>query len=350
MDLLPEAEDATSTEGLQPLSKFEIAQRKSSTRGKFLYKATGRAISHEERERRNSILNQRLERQAASQPSTPRRLQSAPVTPSQSTSPNLYLPTPPLSAGNKRLRRDLDDYGNGDIDQSEPAAKRGRLGASPRDPRLQGRFPAPQTSPEEPSQQAPNTYDPTSISSSIGSQHGLPDSSLTGLGLDFGGSSSVDPQNLAQSENTDVSESLPNGVASTNASQDENNFQVDHRFVEPLDSFDQLSVQIALSLPRAHYQALTGEYPPHTSRGSYSLQYLQLLTLLEENWDGRTPVLADIGPWFGSFSAVPIPDLPDTVCEILLHPDRNGGPKEAKESNDWNDELFGEYIEDTANY
>lgn len=349
-DLLPEAEEATSTEGLQVLSKYEIAQRKSATRGKFLYKATGRAISDQERQRRDSKLNQRLERQAASQPSTPRRLQSAPVTPWQSTSQSPYLPTPPLSAGNKRRRDDVDDYGKGDIGQSESAAKRGRLGASPRDPRLQSRLPAPQTSPEDQAHQAPNAYDPTSIFSTINWQHGLPDSSAAGLGLDSGGVGSVDPQNLAQSENTDVSEPLRHSITSTNASRDEHNFQVDLRFVEPRNSFDQLSIRTALFYPLSHYQALTGKMPPRTSEGSsYSHQYLQILTALEENWDnGRTPVLADVGPWFGSFSTVPIPDLPDTVRETLLHPDRNSGLKEERESNGWVDDLFAEYIEDTA--
>lgn len=349
-DLLPEAQDATSTEGLHILTKHEIAERKASTRGKFLYKANGRAISDQERQKRDRKLNQRLERQAASQPSTPRRLQSAPVTPWRSASPSPYLPTPPLSAGNKRSRDDVQVSGNDDIDPSEPAAKRGRLGASPRDPRLQGGFPAAQLSPEGPSQQAPEASNPTSVFQTIDWQYGLLDSNATGPGLDLEDGSFVQPQDLAQSEIPDVAEPSPNSVASTNASLDENNSQVDYRFVEPQDSFDQLSIQRALTYARAHYQALTGEIPPHTSEGSYIAQYVSILILLEEKWVGRTPVLADVGPWLGSFNSVPTPDLPDTVRETLSHPNKNKGPEQNTESDDWNDGLFGEYIEETAYY
>ncbi len=70
-ELLPEAEEATTTQGLQRLSKYEIEQRKALTRGKFLYKANGRAISEEERMRRWKKQDQKLARQAVRQPDNP---------------------------------------------------------------------------------------------------------------------------------------------------------------------------------------------------------------------------------------------------------------------------------------
>lgn len=88
------------------------------------------------------------------------------------------------------------------------------------------------------------------------------------------------------------------------------------------------------------------EHPPHTSEGSYSSQYLQILTLLEQNFEpGNPPVLADVGPWYGSFSNVPTPDLPDRVLEILLHPNRNRGLEQKREPDGWSDDFFGEYFE-----
>ena len=300
-DLLPEAEDATTTEGLQVLSRYEIARRKSSTRGKFLYKATGRAISDQERERRNRKIDQRLERQAASQPSTPRRLQSMPTTPWQSASSSPYLPTPPLSAGNKR-RWDDDSFGDS---QSERAVKRGRLGTSPRDPRLQGRFPIPQTSPEDQFRQASNADNATTIFSTIDSHHGLSGSNATGLGLDFGDGNSVSPQNRAPSNNTHVSEAPSKGTTSTNSSENEDNFQPDHRFDDPQSSIEQ--------------------------------QWIE---------PDRPPVLADVNPWHGSFSTVPIPHLPDRVTETILRPNSNTRMEQDGESSGWSDDLFGEYIED----
>ena len=341
MDLLPEGEDATTTEGLQPLSRYEIARRKSSTRGKYLYKATGRAISDKEREKRDRKFHQKLERQAASQPSTPQRLQSVPTTPWQSDFPSPYLPTPPFSADNKRRRNeaDLEDYG-----QSEPAAKRGRPGASPRDPRLQGHFSTPQTSPLGPFQQAPTTYDPTSVFSTINSHQVFPSLDATGLGLDFAGGQSVAPKTLAPSKDAVVSEPPPHRIASTNVSQNEHNFQVDHRFLEPQNPSEQVSIQTALFYPRTHYRVLIGEHPPHTSEGTYSTQWLQILTLLEQKWiePGDPPVLADVGPWYGSFSAVPTPDLPDRVVDMLLHPNGNRGLEQNRESDGWNHDLFGD--------
>ena len=88
---------------------------------------------------------ERFERFAASHLSLSQRVQSAPVTslwqsacpspylqsvpvtsPCQSASFSPCIPTPPLRAGNKRRRAD-DDSGNYGVDQSGPAAKKGRL-------------------------------------------------------------------------------------------------------------------------------------------------------------------------------------------------------------------------------
>ena len=325
IDLLPEAEEATTTEGLQALSTYEINRRKLSTRGRFLYKGNGRTISEDERKERHRKFDEKLERQAARQPTTPRRPQSMPT---QSSSPSPYLPTPPFSAGSKRSRED-DGFENSGVGQSEPTAKRGRLGASPFDPWVQSPSLASQTVPEDPFQQVPNAYDTPEIISTIPPHHSQSGSNTTGLGLNFGGEDPFISENLAPSPNTGGPEppsqqpeaTYTEGTTSTNDSQPDN-FQLDYRFVYPQNPLEQLRIQAALSYPRAHYYALIGEHPPHTSEGTYTDQYLQIVALLEQNWmlpEGPPP-LADVGFWNGSFDMVPMPILPDGVMWIMLHP------------------------------
>ena len=125
-DLLSEAEESTTTEGLQVLTRREVEERKSSTRNQYLDKANGRAISEDERRIRDRKTHQRLAQQAKASEQS----QSMPATPGQTAS-SPYLPTPP-STSNKRRREDELD-----ADQWEPAPKRGRRGATSLDPRLQ---------------------------------------------------------------------------------------------------------------------------------------------------------------------------------------------------------------------
>ena len=331
IDLLPEAEEARTTEGLQALSTYEINRRKLSTRGKFLYKGNGRTISEDERKERDRKFDEKLERQAASQPTAPRRPQSMPT---QSSSPSPYLPTPPPSMGSKRSRED-DGFENFGVGQSEPAAKRGRVGASPLDPRMQGPFLASQTLPEDPFQQAPNTCNAPDITSTTNPHHGQSGSNATGLGLNFGGGDAIVSENLAPSQNTGVPEpasqhpeaTITEATASTNDSQPDN-FQLDYRFVYPRNPLEQLRIQAALFYPRAHYYALIGEHPPHISEGTYVDQYFQIVALLEQNWvllEGPPP-LTDVGFWSGSFDTAPMPVLPDGVMWIMLHPTHGALP------------------------
>ena len=360
--LLPEAEEATTTEGLQPLSRYEIEQRKLLTRGKFLYKANGRAISEQERMKRWKKQDQKLARQAFRQPKNLQQPQSMPATPWQSASPSPYLPTPPLSAGNKRhWENDGPELFDGD--QSGYVAKKGRLSSA-----------------EDPFQQPSNFYSDSTNFSTFDPQQGQPGLNAVGLGSYLGGGNSVIHQYPDPSQMTSVPEPYPlqneatytEATAFTNALQIEDNFQLDYRFVVPRNSLEQLSIQAALSYPRKHYHALTGEYPPHTSDGTYGDQFVQLLLLLEQKWmgPGGVPLLADVGQWNGSFSIVPTPNLPDEVLEILLRPNVDAPPaaepsthtvdvehiKTTSKSNtgskydggpsDWSDDLFGEYIED----
>lgn len=388
IDQLPEAEEAaTSTEGLQALSRYEVERRKSSTRGIHLYKAAGRAISEEERKERDKKFDEKLERQAARQAQSPQRLQSLPTTPWQSASPITYLPTPPLIAGKKRRREDFG-LGDSDVSQSESAAKRGRHSYSPLDPRSEGHFPACLTA-ADPVQQAPNAYDASSIISTSNSDHVQSESNASGLGLMFGGRDPGSSHTFVPSQNTGVPEIPPQqpeatnsrGIASTNDFQVDNT-QVDYRFVGPQNPLEQLRIQAALFYPRAHYYALIGEHPMHTSEGTYADQYLRISSLLAQNWiiEGGLPPLADIGPWYGSFNMVPTPILPNEVLWIILHPDPKAspgpeasatdhhaqlssanvgtesiptapnsisGPEHDGEPNDWSDDLFGEYLEDS---
>ena len=281
-DLLPEAEEATTTKGLQVLSRYEIERRKSLTRGRYLYKANGRAISEDERKNRDRKFEKKLETQAARQPKMPQRpLQSVPATSLQSASPqSLDLPTPPLSAGIKRRRE--DDDGSGDSGAS--LAKQGRFGTSASSQR-----PIPKLS------------------------RGLPE---------------FHPQ-TPEAKNT-------GGSASPDGIQNYNDFQFDFRFVDPQSPFDQLSIQAALFYPRAHYYALTGQHPPQTSEGTYAHQYLQLSTLLAQNWllDGGLPSLADVGPWGNSFSMVPTPNLPAEVMDIVLRANAPSASAEASTTTD----------------
>lgn len=237
-DLLPEAEEATTTEGLQALSRYEVERRKSSTRGRFLYKANGRALSEDERKERDRKLEDKLQRQAARGP----------------------------IAGNKRP---VDD----EFNDSEPAGKRSRL---------PGHFPASLPVHEDQYPQAPNAYDA--------------------------------PERLTQQPEAPMNTGR---TASSNGSH-----QLDYGFVDPQNPLEQ---------------------------------------------------------WNGSFDMAPIPDLPDELLWTTLHPTpaplpvpdmmatdhhAQGSPPNAvaeeilanpgfstglqydTESHDWDDDLFGDYIED----
>ncbi len=356
-ELLPEAEEATTTEGLQRLSKYEIEQRKALTRGKFLYKANGRAISEEERMRRWKKQDQKLARQAVRQPESPQRPQSMPATPWQSASPSPYLPTPPVSAGNKR-RWENDGHEIFDVDQPGSVAKKGRLSPSPLGPRSQ-------ETPEDPLQHAKSNSD-SNIVSTFDPYQGPPGWNAVGQGLNLGGGSSVIHQNFDPSQITSVPGFYPqqNEATFTEAN-------LDYRFVVPRNPLEQVRIQAALSYPRKHYYALTGEYPPHTFDGTYCDQFLQLLSLLEQKWmgPGEVPLLVDVGQWIGSFSMIPTPNMPDEVLEIMLRPqigappaseastqtidvenvrtasNSNTGSKNDGGPSGWSDDMFGEYIE-----
>ena len=232
-DLLPEAEEATTTEGLQALSRYEVERRKSSTRGKFLYKGNGRAISEHERKARDKKQDDKLRRQAAHEP----------------------------AAGYKRP---LDDESH----DSQPEGKRSRV-----------QLPVPKDQSPQPS----NAHDA--------------------------------PERLTQQP-----------AATTNtgeiASIDDASDQLDYRFVDPQNPLEKLNIQTALYYARAHYFALIGEHPAHTSEGSYASQYLQISALFAQKWlvPGELPFLADVGPWNGSFNQVPTPNLPEEVLYFILHP------------------------------
>ena len=263
IDQLPEVKETTTTEGLQVLTRHEIERRKLSTRGKYLYKANGRTISEDERKMRDKKLHQKLTRHAKAlqQP------QSMPATPGQSASQSPYLAIPPLSANNKRRRQDdIDDIDTG---LTEPAAKRGRRGATSLDPSLGSPLP---TLFEDDCKQGPE-------------QDELKNTTATA------------------SNNTP----LPT--------------ELDYRFIEPQTPLQQLRIQAALFYPRAHFYALIGEHPPHTSEGTYADQYLEVVALLEQKWlMPEIPFLADIGAWHGSFDVIPAPNLDDGVMWSILHP------------------------------
>ena len=263
IDQLPEDEEATTTEGLRVLTTHEIERRKLSTRGKHLYKATGRTISKDERRLRDRKLHQRLTRQAKAL----QQSQTMPATPGQSTSQSPYHAIP-LPSGNSKRRRQ-DDLEDIDPDMREPAAKRGRRGGAP------------------------------SLDPSIGSP----------LPRLF-----EDSYQQHEGANTIAIASNTTPLPAT--------MKLDHRFIEPQTPLQQLRIQAALFYPRAHFYALMGEYPPHTSEGTYIDQYLQIVALLEQKWliPDKAPSLADIGPWGGSFEVVPAPDLDEGVMWSILHP------------------------------
>ena len=265
IDQLPETKETTTTEGLQVLTRHQIEQRKLSTRGKYLYKANGRAISEDERKMRDKKLRQKLARQAK----TLQQSQSMPAALEQSASRNPDLAIPRLSANNKRRRQDdLEDI---DPDLTEPAAKRGRRGATSLDPTLESPLP---TLFEDDHEQAPQQHE------------------------------GANPTATALNDTP-----LPASIA------------LDYRFIEPETPLQQLRVQAALFYPRAHFHALIGEHPPHTSEGTYADQYFDIVALLEQKWllPGEVPFLADIGAWHGSFDAIPALNLDGGVIWSILH-------------------------------
>lgn len=262
-DQLPEAEEATTTEGLKALTRHEVDHRKLSTRGKYLYKATGRAISEGERKLRHAKLDQKLERQAKAR----QQSQSTPATPAQSVSQSPHLAITPLSANNKRRR--LDDLEATEPGLAKPAPKRSRRGAASLDPSM-----------------------------------GSPLSTLFEDDREQGPVKHEEGKTTATASNDDPPPT-----------------ELDYRFTGPQTPLQQLRIQAALFYPRAHFFALTREHPPHTSEGSYIDQYLQIVALLEQKWliPGEAPALADIGPWYGSFDVVPAPILEDGVMWSILN-------------------------------
>ena len=315
LDQFPEAKEAPTTEGLQVLTRHEIERRKLSTRGKYLYKANGRAISEDERELRDRKLHQRLARQAKAleQP------QSMPATPVQSTSQSPYLAVPPPGGNNKRRRQDdLEDIDPG---LREPAAKRGRRDATSLDPSLGRPLP---TLFEDDCKHAPQQHEGTNTTATASNNTPLPT-------------------------------------------------ELDYRFIAPQTPLQQLRIQAALFYPRAHFYALTGEHPPHTSEGTYADQYFEIVALLKQKWlmPGEFPFLADIGAWHGSFDVVPAPTLDDGVMWSILHPgttaivsetessrgpavevgadniERNQGPETgAGDDAEWDGDFFDQFLKD----
>ena len=335
LDQLPEGERATSTEGLKVLSRVEMEQRKSSTRGIHLYKANGRAVSEEERRKRDRKADEKLKRRLPelsprqqSMPVTPLRSsysnisvptpqqgpQSMPIIPWNSSSPNSSLPAPPPAASRKR-RWEENGLGDLDVGHFEPAAKRGRTGVSPLEP-----------SSEEQLRQAVNAFDSSGTFHKFTPHQSHAEFNAIDVGLDFAEgdfTSSQDfdfhPEQPAATQ-TEVEES-------TNGSQD-TDLQTDYRFVQPQNDQEQTKIQAALFSPRVHFKALVGSYPPYTSEGSYADQHYQILIVLSQSWvvDGQLPLLADVGPWYGSFDEVPPPNLPDGVLEAILRLDAGCPP------------------------
>lgn len=291
-DQLSDGEEATTTEGLQVLTKYEVERRKLETRGKYLYKATGRALSEEERKERDRKSDEKLARQAA------QRRQGIPAIPSQSASPSPYLSAPPLSAGKKRR---LEDTGPEDFDagHSEPAPKRSRRdGLSRLNPHPQ--TPLPTLFEEEHSERAP------APSPYKASTTGIPSH-----GYSHGQAGPSNPHR------THFTESPP--TPSPNPSHPTN--EPDYRLIPPNTLHDQLNIQSALFYPRAHYRALTGQHAPSTTTGTYMDQYVQLSAHLQRNFIGHAaevPALADVGPWRGSFDEVPRPRLDEEVVRAIL--------------------------------
>lgn len=354
-DQLSEGEEATTTEGLQVLTSYEIERRKLETRGKYLYKATGRALSEEERKERDRKLDEKLARQAADYARTTQRRQNGPGTPSQSTSPSPYLPTPPLTAGKKRRLED-DSREHFDIEQLEPATKRARRdGVSRVNPRLQSPLP---TLFEDQSEQATATYRASSPADPRRVFHGHAHSQA--------GSSKSHQTHATKTPKTLSSHTplIPNNNNNNNNPSSDR----DYRLIAPRTLHEQLLIQSALFYPRAHYRALTGEHAPYTTTGTYTDQYFQLVAHLERKCAGNVPALADVGPWTGSFEAVPRPRLRDEVVRGILglgasstaaavgraeEVDGGGGgaaggvpmlPKSEDDADGWSDDFFTGYL------
>ena len=381
LDQLPEGEKATSTEGLQVLSRFEIEQRKRSTRGTHLYKANGRAVSEEARRKRDRKADVKLKRRLPelsprlqSMPVTPLRSsskilvqtpqegpQSMPTTPWNSSSPESSLPKSPLATGRKRQWED-DGLGDLGVGRFEPAVKRGRTGSSPLEP-----------SSEDLLRQAVNAFDSSSTFQTMSPHQSHAGSNTIDLGLDFAEGDFIGLQDFDfHPEQPEATQTEVEG--STDGSQD-SNFQTDYRFVQPQNDQEQTRIQTALFSPRVHFRALMGSYPPYTSEGSYADQHYQILVVLSQSWvlDTELPLVADVGPWYGSFDEVPPPNLPDGVVDTILRLDAGSPPvtevsgieiesqgssqgsgfeivpaaaesqtggKCANESNDWEDETF----------
>ena len=328
LDQLPEAEDATTTEGLHTISRYEMEQRRLSSLGKYLYKANGRTIPEGERKERARKLTERLDRQSASQPEPPQRPQSIPAT-SQSAFRSPYLPTRPLCAGDKRRWEDRD-LGELDVGQSNLAEKRRRLWSSPLNPLLQDRSLTPDNTFGDSFQQSPNAHGSSSSLSTSSLHHSPLRSNSTEPGLNFGSGASVNSWDVAFRRNTALLEAYSRQSEETDTDgtlidvSQNDKFETDYRYVPPQTNLEQLGIQAMLSYARAHYYALFHEYPPFTSEGTYADQYNQIYVNLMQKRNGGGGYLADIGPW-SSFNTLSTPNLPEDVQWKILHPHENPG-------------------------
>ncbi len=298
--------DENSTEGLTPLSKLEVEKRKLAGRGKHPERATGRAISQEERDgrdRKHAKEVRRLEEIERRK----RDARAATEQYAQGQDAADYYPSPATTPGSKRKREysatpDIDDG------SSSPSQKQVRSQPPPAINPSLGSSPPLASSP-------PPAYSP-------GGYHNQQAAGALSPNVSFGQESKTEYKTL---END-----------SGNAEM------VDLRHLEPRSLAEQLSIRAALYYTRLHYRSLNDHEAPNTPLGdSYMSQYWQLQTYHQSNWSqyGEAPMLVGIGEWHGSFSVVQTPQLSDKLYSRLLQPSSNvhspslPGPISPAESN-----------------
>lgn len=275
--------EENSTEGLTPLSRLEVEKRKLAGRGKHPERATGRAISQEEREERDRKHAKEVRRLEEKEKRRSDANVAAVQYRQQQEAATGPYPPPATTPGSKRKRGygatpDMED------ENASPSQKRVRLEPGP-GPRID---PSLECSP-------PPAYSP-------GPFH---------------------------NQRAQVALSLNVSFEQESKSEQQGSEQLDFRYMEPQSLADRLSIKAALLFTRLDYRSIHGKEAPATpSEETWFSQYwcIQQQHQTETSQRDDVPVLVGIEEWYGSFSNVPIPKVSQENYARLLQLCNNAEP------------------------
>lgn len=260
-----------------------MEKRKLSGRGKYPQKATGRAISQEERnerDRKHAKELRRLEekdKRRRNEYSATEKLQPGQEATDSYSSRN-------STPGNKR-ERDYSETPDEDDEVLSPFPERGRF---------------------------------DSISSVVSSSQASPPPAYSpGFGQ-----YQIQQAPLIEARRSEITQAIMPDQQQVHSSNRVSEM-VDLRYHDPRNVTEQLSIQTALLPTRLDFRSQNGREPPETPIGeSYHSQYCRILALHEAVWRGygSAPELVGLAVWHGSFDSVPTPTLSEEKASRILQP------------------------------